>query len=402
MTTERCKHKLILEDCATCSPRQPSLPPASRSSRSTAPRLSAAQTLAAGIQELLKSDQDPGQRATPEEIDARFLGTGLDLRRLADIVNGFVMSTIEEDASPSQIRKGFRVVRWSRYPFPQSGNTGGPSPPTTTETEDVGDARREGFVSQTTPGVPTGSDASSEFKETDSVAGLLGRFPTKFKSRLERVIHIMKRFETRDREIHPWAYAAANAACDSWDVLLAELGLPPTAPPEAMMERIGRLLRGTLTTDQYRRWLTKKLPAVEVRTKELEWEVLPPGFWRDPVVRGRLLLGSGDAAGQREERIVFLDSLGPIAWHRGRHMESRNYLVAEFRHLVFAECALEGNALYYVRADTLSWKEVFRLSKREALKAGAKRILHRADQHWKLAVIRLIEGAREGATDWLG
>jgi hypothetical protein len=80
------------------------------------------------------------------------------------------------------------------------------------------------------------------------------------------------------------------------------------------------------------------------------------------------------------ERLRFIEALGPNAWFEGKDVGVRRYLVAQFGAGVVADCPDVGNALYYYRGDG-DWKDVFRSTKLDALRLGAKRIIHRGD--WK-------------------
>lgn len=193
------------------------------------------------------------------------------------------------------------------------------------------------------------------------------------------------------------AAGAASAAMWYWRRFLKETGHPEMPPPEGLMRRLEGLIRGDLTPERYRAWLDSQLPRLEPEPKPdpiadaVNWEILPPGFWVGADPQSWPTPGTADQRRERRERILFLDGLGPQAWYRGRPMERRNYLVAEFPHVAIAECAWEGNALYYVRTDQHDWREVFCLSKAEARTAGAQRILHRADSDWRDQVRGLLE-----------
>lgn len=183
-----------------------------------------------------------------------------------------------------------------------------------------------------------------------------------------------------------------NAACESWDRYLQARGLPLTPPPPDLMRKLRALVRGRLTLDEYRTWLGEQdlRPLREARGADLDWEILPPGFWRNADLPDWPHPGTAEQARERLERLDFLANLGPEAFYRGRTMESRNYVVAEFPGVALAECAWEGNALYYVLTETHDWREVFCLTKREALEAGARRVFHRADGLWREKVRDLV------------
>lgn len=119
----------------------------------------------------------------------------------------------------------------------------------------------------------------------------------------------------------------------------------------------------------------------------LQWTVLPEGWWQKPV------RGSGRGAGGVQQhsdelhRIKFIDGLGPKAWYEGRDVGIRRYYVAVFKRVVVADCPDSGNALYYYGGKH-DWKDIFRKSKRDALRAGAQRIYHAGD--WKERLRRML------------
>lgn len=119
-------------------------------------------------------------------------------------------------------------------------------------------------------------------------------------------------------------------------------------------------------------------------SKELDWEVLPPGWWvdRERVNNFRKKLGD-KAAKYFIERLKFLSGLNPIESYEGKnYLGNRSYYVFVFNKVIFAECPEFGNALYYLEGDdTLKWRDVFSNTKRKALELGAKRFLHHGN--WK-------------------
>jgi hypothetical protein len=89
------------------------------------------------------------------------------------------------------------------------------------------------------------------------------------------------------------------------------------------------------------------------------------------------------------ERIRFLESLKPARMYEGSHLGNVVYYVALFPRVVIADCVDEGNAIYYLpERSPQSWKAVFRLSKQEARRAGARRIVHSGE--WKSRVRDLL------------
>ena len=123
----------------------------------------------------------------------------------------------------------------------------------------------------------------------------------------------------------------------------------------------------------------------------LEWEVLPSGWWDirwfDGRSEGETRRPSKDAL----ERIRFINSFDPARWYLGKSLGTRYYYVALFAGVAVAESPVWGNALYYCATRADEWRVVFRKTKREALRAGARRIIHRT--HWKARVERLIRAS---------
>lgn len=122
--------------------------------------------------------------------------------------------------------------------------------------------------------------------------------------------------------------------------------------------------------------------------KRLEWEVLPPGFWRDQsqVEKLKSRLGE-DKAKMFIERLEYIESLGPLERYEGQsYLGNRLYYVFVFKNSVLAECPLFGNAAYLLKGDKMaSWQDTFIKSKRTALGEGATRILHIGD--WKKRLV---------------
>jgi hypothetical protein len=119
----------------------------------------------------------------------------------------------------------------------------------------------------------------------------------------------------------------------------------------------------------------------------LTWEILPPGWWHN----GRYLTGAGTSAKQRAvaddpERIIELENLAPVAWYVGDSLGTRAYFVAEFKNIAVADCPEYGNALYYYSGAS-DWRTVFRRSKPEATRLGARRILHKGDWRGRLRLV---------------
>jgi hypothetical protein len=119
---------------------------------------------------------------------------------------------------------------------------------------------------------------------------------------------------------------------------------------------------------------------------------LPRGKWRR-ATRDEAIewYGVGQWYGENAERIAFIESLKPSAFYTGEHLSSQRYVAFEFERVVVAESSFEGNALYYVWKGEVDWQIILTLPKGEALKAGAKRIIHDADGTWKGRLRRLVD-----------
>ena len=150
------------------------------------------------------------------------------------------------------------------------------------------------------------------------------------------------------------------------------------------LKALGRQARDEANALEQRR--TRILPRRGDRpnydAQQLSWEVLPPGWWRDPAYISRLQTEAAREGILLDiNRLVKLASLSPRATYRGwyldAHTNSRRYPyhVFEFEAVAIADCQQFGNALYYAPVE--DWREVFVLTKREALRAGARRLIHR-------------------------
>jgi hypothetical protein len=123
--------------------------------------------------------------------------------------------------------------------------------------------------------------------------------------------------------------------------------------------------------------------------KQLDWPILPIGWWTIPKYKLLATRGTQDRqSGQLViDRLIFLDSLNPKERYIGQdRFGSDPYWVFVFEEHVVAECPMEGNAIYVVHG-THDWKTLLNRSKR-ALRAAAanryKRIVHRGD--WKTRI----------------
>lgn len=121
-------------------------------------------------------------------------------------------------------------------------------------------------------------------------------------------------------------------------------------------------------------------------TGQLSWEVLPLGWWRDPVFVSGLGSGPGWKQGPRDvERLRRLAQLNPAATYQGLYLGRRQYIVFVFDGVAIAECPTWGNALYYTIDP--DWRSVFALTKRDAIRLGARRIFHRGDWFARAAAL---------------
>lgn len=125
--------------------------------------------------------------------------------------------------------------------------------------------------------------------------------------------------------------------------------------------------------------------------KRLKWEVLPPGWWSDKTQVQRIEERLGTSKTQLfVERLKYVESLNPLERYIGEsYLGNRLYYVFVFKNYVLAECPMFGNAVYLLNEDKMnSWKEIFALIKKEALKKGAVRILHLGN--WKKRLAKLL------------
>ena len=142
---------------------------------------------------------------------------------------------------------------------------------------------------------------------------------------------------------------------------------------------------------EFRDWLPSQLSQ---ETLTLSRQILPRGRWHR-VSRAEAAEWYANEKSEVDwERFNFLESLRPIDRYKGQHLSSQKYTVFEFEEIVVAESNLEGNALYYVLKEKGDWERILTLTKREALRNGAKRIIHRTDGTWKRQLRKLVESGR--------
>ncbi len=182
------------------------------------------------------------------------------------------------------------------------------------------------------------------------------------------------------------AIGLGERLCQLWHQAHAS----PVAPGPDLAEAALATLQGKLSPLRFQRFL--ELGAPRKRT-QLGWEVLPPGFWRDPALASQLRAScrSESEWRLRTERLEFIDRLGPLAVYLGQLGEHRNYHVFEFPNYAVAECEEEGNALYIVDKRQADWQEVLALSKRQALQCGAQRIFHFEEGHWQRKLVDILQ-----------
>jgi hypothetical protein len=128
------------------------------------------------------------------------------------------------------------------------------------------------------------------------------------------------------------------------------------------------------------------VPATPSSADQLHWEVLPPGWWKTSL-RTHVPRGTPREWPLWTNRIAFLEDLNPRAWYAGSHLGHRLYYVADYGNLAIADCPDFGNALYYTSSG--DWRAIFRQTKREAILAGARRLVHRGD--WQSRVRSLMK-----------
>ena len=99
----------------------------------------------------------------------------------------------------------------------------------------------------------------------------------------------------------------------------------------------------------------------------MDWEVLPPGWWRDSTRVKEIRAGFRT---QREAdtflgRLEYVDGFGPLETYESKFANSGyKYYIFIFRNHAVAECPEYGNAVYILRG-TSDWKSVFSRSRQE-------------------------------------
>ena len=125
------------------------------------------------------------------------------------------------------------------------------------------------------------------------------------------------------------------------------------------------------------------------RTRNTDWEILPPGWWHDPRHREQLesQFRDKEQAQLFLQRLEYLDTFNPTEVYRSRFSDQGSpYYAYVFAESVVAENPLEGNAIYVIRGLE-SWQSLLKLSKenlRHQYPSRVKRIVHRGDWETRL------------------
>jgi hypothetical protein len=114
-------------------------------------------------------------------------------------------------------------------------------------------------------------------------------------------------------------------------------------------------------------FIKEKPPYYSIDIKELDWEILPPNWWKDPEFRKNIFSKFKNIEEARKffERIDYVSSLYPMETFQSKFGERVvPYLAYVFGRCVVAECPLEGNAIYVIK-DIDNWEDLLKLSKIE-------------------------------------
>ena len=101
----------------------------------------------------------------------------------------------------------------------------------------------------------------------------------------------------------------------------------------------------------------------------VDWEILPPGWWRKPKNVDDISRQLSTEKERREfvERLEFLDSKNPKRIYKSKfETTSAQYYVFEFDLYVVADCPSYGNAAFVVNSG-IDWRNALKLSRRELL-----------------------------------
>ncbi|MQF48753.1 tetratricopeptide repeat protein [SAR202 cluster bacterium AC-647-N09_OGT_505m] len=133
--------------------------------------------------------------------------------------------------------------------------------------------------------------------------------------------------------------------------------------------------------------------SLDTTNNQLDWDILPLGWWRSPGHRQQLesQFRDKEQAQLFLERLEYLDTFNPKQVYRSRFENQASvYYAYVFAESVVAENPLEGNAIYVIRGLE-SWQSLLKLSKedlRQRYSSRVKRIVHRGD--WKARLQREI------------
>jgi len=125
---------------------------------------------------------------------------------------------------------------------------------------------------------------------------------------------------------------------------------------------------------------------------ELNWYILPPGFWPRSSVEVTRIFPRINRDKYRPERISNAFDIGPFEVGRGRG-DFDQYLCFRYKFTsrVLLESADEGNAAYLLIGD---WQKLSRLTKHDLITGHQSehvRIVHRQDSHWRADILNALQ-----------
>ena len=124
----------------------------------------------------------------------------------------------------------------------------------------------------------------------------------------------------------------------------------------------------------------------------LDWEVLPPGFWRENEYKEMLKSTlSDDEFDLFYDRLNFIEGYNPLDIYQSLlGYRGYPYYVFLFENHAIAECPMYGNALYVLEGSE-DWASVFSLSKRQIIREYGERIKKiRHSYTWKYRLVRYL------------
>ena len=101
--------------------------------------------------------------------------------------------------------------------------------------------------------------------------------------------------------------------------------------------------------------------------EDIDYEILPDGWWRIPSQRSTLRKSFKNPKHYEDfiERLNYVDSFGPKSVFRSKFdQQGDGYYIFVFHNNVVAECPKYGNAVY-VLVENQNWRNVFRRSRQE-------------------------------------